>query len=146
MTRATIAALCLALAGCAGTMSGMVRGTGERVQIGYQQGVSHDDLTITMPDGETFVGKAVMVGGGTSMGMGMGTATAVSSNGTVAMARANTFGVVNTYTGDVEAVLFGNRSRSMQCRLRYADKGGFTSAGGVGVCETSDGRVIDVQW
>lgn len=146
MTRAAIAALCLALAGCAGTMSGMVRGSGERVQMGYQQGVSHDELTITMPDGETFVGKAVMVGGSTSMGVGTGTARAVSSSGTVATARANTFGVVNTYTGDVEAVLFGNRSRSMQCRLRYADKGGFTSAGGVGVCETSDGRVIDVQW
>ena len=146
MKRRATATLCLALAGCAGTMSGMVRGTGERVQIAYQQGVSHDDLSITMPDGEAFVGKAVMVGGGTSMGMGMGTATAVSSSGTVATARANAFGVVNTYTGDVEAVLFGNRSHSLHCRLRYAAKGGFTSAGGVGICETSDGRVIDVQW
>lgn len=142
--RLLIIAVCLTLVGCAGTMNGMVRSSGHPVSIAYTQSADHDDLTITMPDGETFTGKAVMIGKSTSVGYGVGNATATSSGRRYASGTG--FGVVNTYTGNMQAVLFGNRGHTMRCNLQYADSSGFTAAGGIGLCETSDGRVIDVQW
>lgn len=141
-----VAAVCVGITACAGTMRGMVRGTGEPVQMGYQQGMQHDELSVTLPDGETFTGKAVMEGRSTSLVQGFGKATAVSTSGAMATGRGSSFGVVSTYTGNVQAVLFGDRGRTMQCALRYADAGGFTAAGGIGVCEASDGKIVDVQW
>ncbi len=141
-------ALCAAalVTGCAGTMQGMIRGTGQIVQISYDQAMAHDNLRVVLPDGETFVGKAVQVGNSLGFGSSFGSATAVTSRGQLVSGMASGFGVVSTFTGNVQAVMFGNRGRSMQCRLKYADASGFTSAGGVGVCETSDGKVIDVMW
>jgi hypothetical protein len=132
--------------GCAGTMQGMVRGTGQIVQINYDQALAHDNLKVVLPDGETFIGKAVQVGNSLSIGSAFGSGTAITSRGQVVSGMASGFGVVSTFSGNVQAVMFGNRGRSMQCRLKYADSSGFTSAGGVGVCETSDGKVIDVMW
>lgn len=144
MTKQVVtAALALLVAGCAGTMQGMMRGSGEKVTIAYQQGMEHDNLEVILPDGERFTGKAVMAGRGTAFGWGFGTAYA---SGIVGSASASTFSVVETYTGNMRAVLFGDRSRTMRCSLQYADSTGFTTAGGVGVCETSDGQIIDVLW
>jgi hypothetical protein len=56
------------------------------------------------------------------------------------------FSVVSTYTGNVAAVLFGDRGHTMRCSFLYADTSGLASIGGVGLCETSDGRMMDVQW
>ena len=145
MRNVTIVVLCLCLVGCSGTMRGMVRGGGEQVSIAYNQGIAHDDLTVTLPDGESFSGKAVMVGKSTSIVQGFGTANAWGTGGK-ASAYGSSFGVASTYTGNVQAVLFGNRGRTMQCQLQYADTGGLTNAGGVGVCETSDGKILDIQW
>lgn len=131
----TILAITILLAGCAGTMDGMIRNSGERITISYQQGMEHDDLTVVMPGGEIFKGKAVMFGKSTSIGW----ATTTGNTGTA-------FGVVETYTGNVRAVLFGDRNNTMRCSLQYADSSGFTTSGGIGLCETSDGRVIDVLW
>jgi hypothetical protein len=44
-----------ALAACTGTMNGVVRGTGEVVQINYEQGMSSDTLNAVI-DGENFTG------------------------------------------------------------------------------------------
>lgn len=127
-------------------MSGMVRGSGEPISIAYTQGMQHDNLKVTMPDGETFTGKAVMVGRSTSVGTGFGTASAMSSNGASSTASSSSFGVIESYTGSMQAVLFGNKGNTMRCKFQYADSSGFTTAGGVGLCETSNGRVVDVQW
>jgi len=115
-------------------MNGMLRDTGEKVEIFYEQGIEHDNLTITTPDGETFIGKAVMVDRSSSIGW------VTTPEGNAA------FGTVETYSGNVRAVLFGDNKNTMRCSLQYADSGGFTSEGGVGVCEISDGRVFDVIW
>lgn len=144
--RIWVVVICLALSACAGTMNGMIRGSGKPISIAYKQGMQHDNLQVTMPDGETFTGKAVMVGRSTSMGTGFGTATATSSSGAYATASGTSFGVVESYTGSMQAVLFGNKGHTMRCKFQYADSSGFTTAGGVGLCETSDGRVVDVQW
>ena len=125
-------------------MQGMIRGSGERIKMSYEQAMQHDNLQVTLPDGETFKGKVVMEGASTGLGYGFGTANANSSSGGVATGTA--FGVVQTYTGSMRGVLFGDKGRTMVCKFQYADSSGFTSAGGVGLCETSDGRVMDVQW
>jgi len=127
-------------------MSGMVRGSGEPISISYTQGMQHDNLKVTMPDGETFNGKAVMIVHSAKFVTGFGTATTASSKGPYATASGTGFGVVESYTGSVQAVLFGDKGHTMRCKLQYADSSGFTTASGVSLCETSDGRVMDVQW
>jgi hypothetical protein len=128
------------LSACGGTMQGVVRGSGQPVQFSYEQGISSDTLTAVI-DGETFNGKAVMRGASTTIGTGFGTATAGSSTafGTTAI-------VGSRYTGDFVATLLGSKGSTLSCQLQYADSSGFTTAGGVGVCQHSDGRVIDIVW
>ena len=116
------------LSGCGGNMQGVVRGTGQPVVFAYEQGMSSDSLTAVI-DNETFTGRAVMRGASTTVGnFGTTILTAFSS------------------TGDVVATLIGNRGSTLSCQLQYADSSGFTTAGGVGVCQHSDGRTIDIVW
>jgi hypothetical protein len=128
------------LSACGGTMQGVVRGTGQPVQFTYEQGASSDSLTAVI-DGETFQGKAVMRGASTTVGTAFGTAYAGSTS---AFGTSTLIG--SSYTGDFVATLLGSRGSTLSCQLQYADSSGFTTAGGVGVCQHSDGRVIDVVW
>jgi len=121
-------ALGITLSACSGNMQGMVRGTGEPVAFSYEQGMSSDSLTATI-DQEVFVGKSVMRGSSTAIG-NVGLSTLVASS----------------YTGDFVAKLLGNRGSTLSCELQYADSSGLTTAGGVGVCQHSDGRLIDIIW
>lgn len=132
--------LLLSLAACSGTMQGVVRGTGKPVQFSYEQGLDSDTLTANI-DGESFRGKSVMRGASTTIGTGFGTAMA---GGTSAFGTTTIMG--STTTGDFVAVLIGNKGSSLSCQLQYADSSGFTTSGGVGVCQHSDGRVVDVIW
>lgn len=148
----------LFLTGCmTGTMQAMVRDSGERIPMTYKQGMSHDDLVVTMPGGEVFEGKAVEVGSSSAFvntfgrGTSSGTATMFGSMGSqfgtyTGAANTSAFSVVSSHTGNFAAVLFGDKGHTMRCQLQYADDSGLTNLGGVGVCETSDGRVVDVQW
>lgn len=122
----------LSLAGCAGEMTGQVRGTGERVVFKYEQDFDQDRYS-TVIGGETFSGKAVMDGSTSGVGtvFGDGWDSAI-------------FG--STTTNRFVAVLLGNKGNSLNCQMRYADSSGFTSSGGVGQCLHSDGRIIDVVW
>ncbi|GEM_PF-3082885 len=78
------------------------------------------------------------------------TTTVGTSVGTAFAAGASAFGtttIIGTnYTGDFVAVLLGSRGSSLSCQLQYADSSGFTTSGGVGVCQHSDGRLIDIVW
>jgi hypothetical protein len=127
-------------------MTGMVRESGDMVTIAYEQGMEHDALSVTMPDGEHFQGKVVMVGRTTGISSGFANLSAHSSTGAHASGSGYAFGVANTDTGNMQAILFGNRGHSMRCSFQYANTSGLTNAGGIGVCETSAGKVIDVQW
>ena len=113
-------------------MQAIVRGSGDPVQFSYEQGMDSDVYTAVV-DGETFQGRAVMDG-------------AYSSTGTVW--GNNTFGTIfnDTTTNRIVAVMLGNKGNSLNCKMRYADASGFTTSGGVGVCQHSDGRIIDVVW
>ena len=119
----------LAVAACSGTMQGVTRGTGEPVNFSYEQGMDSDTLTAVIGN-EAFKGKAVQRG-----------STALSATTWSGDA---IFG--SSSTGAAMAVLLGSRGSSLSCQLQYADASGFTTSGGVGVCQHSDGRVIDVVW
>lgn len=134
------AILVATLSACGGNMQGVVRGTGQPVTFAYEQGMSSDSLTAEI-DGEAFAGKAVMRGASTTVGTAFGTATAGT---TTAFGTSTLIG--SSYTGDFVATLIGNRGSTLSCQLQYADSSGFTTAGGVGVCQHSDGRVIDMVW
>ena len=126
------AAVGVMLAGCSGTMQGVVRGEGTRVQFQYEQGVDRDFYKTAL-DGENFSGQAINTGA-TS---GVGTVFTGSTIGTV---------ITSSTSGNFVAVLLGDRGSTMRCQMNYADSSGLTSMGGVGLCQHSDGRVIDVTW
>lgn len=113
-------------------MTGQIRGTGERVQFTYEQGLDSDTYTAVVGD-ETFNGRAVMDGARSAVATGIG-----------ADFDATLFG--STTTNRIVAILLGNKGSSLNCQMRYADSSGFTTSGGVGVCKHSDGRLIDVVW
>lgn len=136
----------LSLVGCSGTMNGMIRGSSQLVQVQYEQGALTDSLTLQMPDGEIFKGKAVPVGRNVTNTNSFGSATAYSSRGGVASGFGTGFGTSTSSSGQFHALLFGNKGNSMKCQLQYADAKGLTTAGGVGFCEASNGKVIDLQW
>jgi hypothetical protein len=126
------AILLIALAACSGEMTGQVRGTGERIKFTYEQGIDSDTYS-TVIGGESFSGKAVMDGSSAIIATGFGNAF-----------DAGLFG--STTTNRFVAVLLGNKGSSLNCQMRYADPSGYTTSGGVGVCQHSDGRTIDVVW
>lgn len=128
------------LSACSGTMQGVMRGTGQPVQFTYEQSIDNDILSAVI-DGETFRGKSVMRGASTTVGSSFGTALIA---GMTAYGSSSLIG--STSTGDFVAVLLGSQGSSLSCQLQYADSSGFTVAGGVGVCQHSDGRIIDIVW
>lgn len=131
--RLVIAAAAFAgLSACSGTMQGVVRGEGTRVQFEYEQGMDRDFYRTTI-DGESFSGQAVDAGAST----GVGNVFYDGAIGTV---------LTTNTTGNFVAVLLGDQGSTMRCQMNYADSSGFTTAGGVGICRHSDGRVIDVVW
>jgi len=127
----TVAAF-LVLTACSGTMQGVVRGQGTPVQFQYEQGMESDTYTAQV-SGEQFSGKAVQAdarsGFGTVFGAGMPSTIMTSSS-----------------SGNFIATLLGIRGSTLRCQMNYASSLGETSAGGVGVCNHSDSRVIDVVW
>jgi hypothetical protein len=122
----------IALGGCSGEMTGQVRGTGERIKFVYEQGIDSDSYS-TVIGSESFSGKAVMDGSSSTIATGFGTAFDTSLFG-------------STTTNRFVAILLGNKGSSLNCQMRYADSSGLTTSGGVGVCQHSDGRMIDVVW
>lgn len=122
----------MVVTGCGGTMQGVIRGEGTPVQFQYEQGLDRDFYTAVV-DGEQFSGQAINAGASS----GVGTVFAGGQSGSV---------FVSTSTGEFVAVLLGDQGSTMRCEMNYADSSGFTSMGGVGLCQHSDGRIIDVTW
>jgi len=134
--------LCVgALSGCSGTMQGMLRGSGQRVTIAFTEtGMAHGTLRTTLPSGEHFEGKHVY-----ESSSSYGTVFGQTSGGGNTASGAS-FGIVTSYSGNNRAILFGDRGHSMNCSFQVVDPITGMSAGGVGVCQVSDGDVIDVQF
>ena len=120
------------LVACAGTMQGVVRGEGTPVTFEYEQGMDRDFYEAII-DGEQFKGQAVHADARSGVGVGVGDGTTVSV-------------ITSSTSGNMVAVLFGDKGSTMRCNMNYADSSGFTTMGGVGVCQHSGGLVIDIMW
>ncbi len=120
------------LAACSGTMQGVVRKDARRVVFDYSDSkIGTADVQVVMPEGERFEGR---VERGTDR-------TRSNSNSTISTDR---FEAVETFEGNADAVLSGNRGNIMKCRFHLTDIIIGFSSGGYGICQLSDGRVIDI--
>jgi len=114
---------------CSGTMKGIDRYSGQRVFFSYtDEKFGSAEIQVTMPDGERFVGRIVEEPAATD-------ATAPASK---------SYPAVDEFPGNTEAFLKGDRGNDMKCKFRLSDKVLGFKGGGFGLCETFDGRVIDI--
>jgi len=144
MKHLLIIALALTLSGCGGGVAGVIRGDGKPVKADYSQGFASDTWEIVV-DGEIFKGRAVATNATTTFGNSFGTATATSGTQTATAVGSSTV-IGTTMSGNFKAVLLGSKGSSMTCFFNYADSSGFTSMGGVGECQMSSGKMIDITW
>ena len=128
------AALVVVLTACSGTIQGVVRQDARRVPFHFSDSrIGTADLQVTMPEGERFEGRTTR-----------GTAETAPSSG--ASISSDRFEAVESFDGNAEAVLTGDRGNIMKCRFHITDIiFGFTS-GGFGICQVSDGREIDIYF
>jgi len=105
-----------------------MRGSAERVVTTFHTGgIGGSEMKITLPNGESFNGT--MVATGSSAGMFRNSAPK-SPFGGVDYASSMTSG----------GILSGNRGHTMWCSFNVVNVVGFSLEG---VCDTSDGNVID---
>ena len=129
---AFIAVFLALMTACSGTMQGVVRKDARRVSFNYSDSrIGKADVQVVMPEGEHFEGR---VERGTDR-------TRPNSSSTISTDR---FEAVETFGGNADAVLSGNRGNIMKCRFHIADVIIGISSGGFGICQVSDGRVIDI--
>ncbi len=120
------------LTACSGTLQGVVRKDARRVSFNYSDSrIGTADVRVAMPEGEHFEGR---VARGTD-------GTRPNSSTTISTVR---FEAVETFNGNADAVLSGNRGNIMKCRFHLTDIIIGFSSGGFGICQLSDGRVIDI--
>jgi len=129
------------LAACSGTMKGRVQQGGESVNFQFEDtGIGHGKLRATLSDGETFKGRFADEASS-------GYVTGFDTEGTGAtIVRREAFEAVESYFGNIEAILFGNKGHTMRCKFRAANSLIGLPSGGEGRCQVSDGRVIDVEF
>jgi len=129
------------LAACSGTMKGRVQQGGESVNFQFEDsGIGTGTLRTTFSDGETFKGKYA-----DKSSSGFVTGFDTEGKGAT-IVHGETFETMESYSGNIDAVLFGNKGHTMKCRFRAANSLMGLPSGGEGKCQVSDGRVIDVQF
>jgi len=129
------------LAACSGTMKGRVQQGGESVSFQFEEtGIGHGTMRATFSGGETFKGRFADESSS-------GYVTTFDTEGPEAtIVHREAFEAVESYSGNIEAVLFGSKRHTMRCKFRAANSMMGLSGGGEGRCQVSDGRVIDVQF
>jgi len=120
--------------GCSGGMKGVVRQDAKRIEITYTDSrLGKSILQTVLQDGERFEGKIIRIGW-----MGDQSDTAVSDSDYAV------FEDVQIFDGNAEATLVGNQGNIMKCRFKVGDAIIGLSSGGFGICQVTDGRVIDI--
>ena len=129
-----VAALLMVMAmGCSGTMNGVIRRDAQRVEIHYTDTrVAVAELLIVMPDGERFRGK-------TERFDRIKDVMEIDADDTSAH-----FQDLQTFAGNAKATLAGSKGNMMQCRFKVADYIIGLNSGGFGLCQMTDGRLMDV--
>ena len=114
---------------CSGTMKGIDRYSGKRVFFSYtEEKFGSVEIRVTMPDGEGFVGNLEKASRATET---------IEPSG-------DNYPAVEEFIGNAGAFLQGDRGNNMKCKFRLSDKVLGFKSGGFGLCEISDGRVIDI--
>ena len=110
---------------CSGSMKGVDRYTGKRVFLEYEdEKFGSAQIHITMPGGERFTGSLL--------------------DEPMTRQAGKEYPATDEFPGNAEALLDGDRGTEMRCKFRLSDRLlGFRS-GGYGLCETSEGHVIDI--
>ena len=120
--------------GCAGGMKGVVRRDAKRIEITYTDSrLGKGILQTVLQDGERFEGKIIRIGWMSGQ-----------SEPAVSDSEPTVFQDVQLFDGNAEATLAGNKGNIMKCRFKVADSLIGLSSGGFGICEVTDGRVIDI--
>ena len=120
--------------GCAGSMKGVVRRDAKRVNITYTDSrLGKGTLQTVLAGGERFEGKTARIGW-----MGAQSDSAVSGD------ESTDFEEVQMFEGNAEATLSGNKGNFMKCRFNLTDSIIGLSSGGFGMCQVTDGRIIDI--
>ena len=132
-----VAASLLVLAmGCSGQMEGVIRRDAKRIQITYSDSkLSVAELTAVLPDGEQFHGRSERFDREKDM---------MERNSTANNDASGRFDALLGFQGNSMATLVGNRGNVIKCRFEITDVIMGFSSGGTGMCQISDGRVIDV--
>ena len=121
--------------GCSGQMDGVIRRDAKRIEITYTASrLTAAELTAVLPDGEQFRGKAESLDRTQD-------ALETASTGNL---QSGSFEAVQSFPGNSKATLSGNRGHVIKCRFKITDVIIGFSSGGTGICQISDGRVIDV--
>jgi hypothetical protein len=117
--------LIFTITACAGQMKGVDRYSGERVYFSYDgQKFGPAEIEVTLPDGERFVGGRL--------------------DEPLAVNRGKDYPNIYEFQGNTEIFLQGDRGGKMLCRFRLSDPILGFRGGGFGLCQTADGRIIDV--
>ena len=125
------------LSACSGIMKGMIQQGGDLVEFQYEGGgFGYGEILTTLPDGEKFEGKFVEESVNNCFCPGLG----------FQKTHGNKPGDVESNLGIFDAVLFGNKGHTMKCWFRLADSKIGLSGGGIGTCQVSDDRIIDLQF
>ena len=134
-------ALSVLLAACSGTMKGRVQQGDESVNFQFEDtGIGHGTLSAAFSGGETFKGRFADESSS-------GFITTFDTEGPKAtIVHREEFEAIESYSGNVEAILFGNQGRTMRCKFRPVNSFMGLPSGGEGRCQISDGRVIDVRF
>ena len=120
--------------GCAGSMKGVVRRDAKRIELTYTDSrPGKGSLQTVLPGGERFEGKIVRIG-----------SADVQSDTGVSGSESTVFESVQTFGGNAKATLSGSKGNIMKCRFKLTDSIIGLSGGGFGICQVSDGRVIDI--
>ena len=116
--------LIFAFIACTGTMKGIDRYSGKRVYFSYEdQKFGSGEIKVTMPDGERFVGTIVDEPSADEL---------------------EKYPNVYEFPGNTNIFLKGDRGGNMRCKFRLSDTILGFKSGGYGLCETEDGRIIDM--
>jgi hypothetical protein len=139
MKSAVVAVIIISLAGligCSGSIQGVIRQDAKRVEFAYQESTTGEgSLQTVLPDGERFEGKFVEVSSYIEQ-------TDLSSTGT--SGEITRYEAVDEYSGNRDAILRGDRGHMMKCRFKLTDVFMGIASGGYGICQISDGRVVDL--
>ncbi len=120
--------------GCAGSMKGVVRRDAKRIEVTYTDSrLGQGRLQTVLPGGERFEGKIVRTGW-----------AGAQSDSAVSGDESTDFEDVQMFEGNAEATLSGNKGNVMKCRFNLTDSIIGLSSGGFGLCQVTDGRVIDI--